>query len=62
MKRSISPRGTLRDRDASESTASLAAQMGMAAFSHASAVWFRHPERDLDRSPRRSATADPPPA
>jgi AcrR family transcriptional regulator len=39
----------LRDRGASESTASLAAQLGMAAFWHASAVWFRYPERDLDR-------------
>jgi AcrR family transcriptional regulator len=39
----------LRSRGASESTASLAAQIGMAAFSHASAIWFLHPDQNPDR-------------
>ncbi|GAA4492071.1 TetR/AcrR family transcriptional regulator [Actinoallomurus oryzae] len=38
----------LRDRGASESTASLVAHVGMAAFTHAAAVWFLDPDRDLD--------------
>ncbi|MGI5226970.1 TetR family transcriptional regulator [Actinoallomurus sp. CA-142502] len=38
----------LRDRGASESTASLAAHVGMAAFGHASIAWLDHPDRSLD--------------
>ena len=39
----------LRDRGAPESEASLAARVGMAAFGHASAAWFRSPGQDLGR-------------
>lgn len=39
----------LRDRGVSDSTAELAAQIGMAVFSHVATVWFRHPDRDLDQ-------------
>lgn len=38
----------LRDRGVPEATASLAAQIGMAAYGNAAAAWFRHPDRDLD--------------
>jgi len=38
----------LRDRGAAESTAALAAQIGMAVFSHVGASWFLHPDRNLD--------------
>lgn len=39
----------LRERGVSESTASLAAQIGMAAFAHAAAIWLRQPDRNADR-------------
>jgi AcrR family transcriptional regulator len=39
----------LRDRGVSESTAALAAQVGMAVFSHVGVVWFHHPDRNLDK-------------
>ena len=38
----------LRDRGVPESTASLAARVGMAVFAHVSEVWFRDPAGDLD--------------
>jgi AcrR family transcriptional regulator len=38
----------LRDRGVPEPMASLAAQIGMAAFNHIGATWFRHPEKGLD--------------
>jgi AcrR family transcriptional regulator len=38
----------LRDRGTAEPTASLAAQVGMAAFNHVGATWFQHPEQGLD--------------
>ena len=38
----------LRDRGVSDSAASLAAHVGMAAFSHVAALWFQDPERDPD--------------
>jgi AcrR family transcriptional regulator len=40
---------TLRERGTPEPTASLAAQLGMAAFGHASDVWFCRSGTDLDR-------------
>jgi AcrR family transcriptional regulator len=39
----------LRDRGTPEPTASLAAKIGMAVFNHVAAVWFQHPEKNLDR-------------
>ncbi|WP_236789567.1 TetR/AcrR family transcriptional regulator [Amycolatopsis sp. GM8] len=39
----------LRERGVSQSVASLAAQIGMAAFGQAAAVWFNHPDRDPDK-------------
>jgi AcrR family transcriptional regulator len=38
----------LRDRGTPEPVAALAAQVGMAAFNHIGATWFRHPEKGLD--------------
>ncbi|MBS2966193.1 TetR/AcrR family transcriptional regulator [Actinocrinis puniceicyclus] len=39
----------LRERGTGESTAALAAQVGMAAFSQAAAAWFRQPDQDPDK-------------
>jgi hypothetical protein len=39
----------LRDRGVPEPTAALAAQVGMAVFSHVGVVWFHHPDRNLDK-------------
>ena len=39
----------LRDRGASAAEASLAAQIGMAAFRHIGAAWFLDPDQDLDK-------------
>lgn len=38
----------LRGRGVADSTAALAAEVGMATFRHASTVWFQHPEQDPD--------------
>ena len=46
--------GALRDRGADASTASLAAEIAMAVFHRAAAVWFAHPERDLDEVVRET--------
>jgi AcrR family transcriptional regulator len=40
--------GALRRRGVEEGVASLAAQVGMAAFSHAASAWFRDPAPGLD--------------
>jgi AcrR family transcriptional regulator len=39
----------LRDRGVAEPTASFAAQIGMAAFNHIGANWFRHADQSLDK-------------
>ncbi|HEX4786865.1 MAG TPA: TetR/AcrR family transcriptional regulator [Actinospica sp.] len=39
----------LRERGVPESAASLAARVGMAAFGHATAVWFREPDQNPDK-------------
>jgi AcrR family transcriptional regulator len=38
----------LRERGVCESSASLAAQLAMAASAQATSIWFVHPDRDLD--------------
>lgn len=42
-------RSALCERGVAESTASLAAEIGMAAYSRAAAVWFTRPEQDFER-------------
>lgn len=44
----------LRDRGTPEPEASLAAQIGMAAFNHVATVWFGHPDEDLDKLVRET--------
>jgi AcrR family transcriptional regulator len=39
----------LSKRGVGESVAALTAQVGMAVFGHVAAIWFQHPERDLDQ-------------
>ena len=42
----------LRDRGTPEPMASLAARIGMAAFSHVGATWLHHPDKSLDEQLR----------
>ena len=44
----------LRDRGTPEPEASLAAQIGMAAFNHVATVWFGRPDEDLDKLVRET--------
>jgi hypothetical protein len=54
----------LRERGVGQDTASLAARMAMAVFSHVATAWFARPDQDLDQLVRdtfeelRSLTAE----